>query len=124
MADIGFRSIEVNIRNTTSASFAITSIELNNPGMMRWVPGATPVVGAQLKAGEHMVWAVATDNPDSGAGGRVTLAGPISVSMQIDPKNKITVIATGNDKITAVAEPGGGDPGHGIYKVTLSAKAP
>src|SRR5689334_4888988 len=121
--DLGYRSVEVGIRNDLPVALTIESATGNT-----WVPGEAPAQGALLEPYFDVVWGVKTDAFNGTASGVVTLTGAGSQPLTITFSNTFSENAPSvsacptvhNDKCkTVVTKVATGDANHSVFTVQI-----
>ncbi|MBI1407408.1 MAG: hypothetical protein GC145_14950 [Caulobacter sp.] len=122
MADLGYRSIEVNVVNDTRGNLTVQGPTLGSGDT--WITGETPTQGAALNQYQSAKWGVSTNDVNGTATASVQLTGlgsyPVSISFTNDMNGNSNCTVGGNDQVkgtvTAVST---GEQNHTLYNVQL-----
>lgn len=122
MADLGYRSIEVNVTNDTRGNLTIQGPTLGSGNS--WIEGETPTQGASLGQYQAVKWGVSTNDFNGTATAVVQLTGlgsyPVSISFSNDMNGNSNCMVQGNDMVTGTAtQVSTGEMNHSLYNVQL-----
>lgn len=122
MADLGYRSVEVNVTNDTRGNLTVQGPTLGSGNT--WIQGETPTQGAALGQYMSAKWGVSTNDVDGTATGSVQLTGlgsyPVMVSFTNDMNGNSNCTVAGNDMVKGTAtQVATGEQNHSLYNVQL-----
>ncbi|WGM39752.1 hypothetical protein [Caulobacter sp. NIBR1757] len=122
MADLGYRSIEVNVVNDTRGNLTIQGPTLGSGNT--WVQGEEPTQGASLGQYQGAKWGVSTNDVNGTATAMVQLTGlgsyPVSISFTNDMNGNSNCMLQGNDMVKGTAmQVSTGEMNHSLYNVQL-----
>ena len=125
MADNGARSIEVDVRNNTTANLTVQGADLDGQGAS-WIKGEEPKQGDTLNQYQSMRAGVMNTDYNSGAGGSFTLTGygsPFEIEFNNDPQGNSSCSSNGNDEVSVeINKVDTGETNHSQFDLTLQPK--
>ncbi|MBX5484129.1 MAG: hypothetical protein IRZ16_20070 [Myxococcaceae bacterium] len=125
MPDVGYRSVEITVLNSTKADLSITGATTSGANVS-WISEEQPKEKEQLGSSQSAVWGVMTDDVDGSAIGTVVLTGlgedPVSIHMQNLSNGQSQATVQANDKVQGLVAPiPTGEQNHSAFQVTLMA---
>ncbi len=122
MADLGYRSIEVNIVNDTRGNLTIQGPQVGSGNS--WIQGETPTQGTALGQYMSAKWGVETNDVNGTATAMVQLTGlgsyPVTIAFTNDMNGNSNCTVAGNDQVKGTATSvNTGEQNHTLYNVQL-----
>ncbi len=120
-ADLGMRSVILNISNLTVADFTTQDYQLETG---QWIKGSEPQQGKILNAYETMRIGSYTNEPNSGTQGQLVLTGygqPFTISYNLSVTDQFSVKHSGNNRVLIKIERvNTGEASHVQANITIS----
>ncbi len=124
-ADLGMRSVILNISNLTMADFTTQDYQLETG---QWIKGSEPQQGKTLSAYETMRIGSYTNEPNSGTQGQLVLTGygePFTISYNLSVTDQFIVKHSGNNLVLIkVVRVNTGEANHVQANITIADSAP
>lgn len=122
MADLGYRSVEVNVTNDTRGNLTVQGPQTGSGNT--WIQGESATQGQALNQYNSAKWGVSTNDVDGTATAQVQLTGlgsyPVSISFTNDMNGNSNCTVGGNDMVKGTAtQVSTGEQNHSLFNVQL-----